>query len=55
MFHVEQDQQKPLYVRFGTRENQEIPLEWAEKMLTELKEKQPKMFGKLLQKAIGIE
>lgn len=35
-------------VRFGTRPTQVIPLPWAEIMLTELKTRQPVLFGKLL-------
>jgi hypothetical protein len=41
------------YVRFGSRPTEEIPREWAEKMLTSLKEHQPAQFGKLLSEAIG--
>ena len=44
-----------LYVRFGTHETDEMPLEWAEKMLAELKNAHPVVFGKLLQAAIGID
>ena len=41
------------YVRFGTRPTEEMPSEWAEKMLMSLKERQPAQFGKLLAEAIG--
>jgi hypothetical protein len=38
-------------VRFGPRDNQDMPLAWAESMLTQLAETQPDRFGKLLQAA----
>ena len=38
-------------VKFGARDNQEIPLAWAERMLTDLAASRPKMFGDLLAKA----
>jgi len=44
-----------VYVRFGTHESDEMPLGWAEKMLTELKQTNGTMFGRLLTQAIGIE
>jgi hypothetical protein len=37
-----------IYVRFGPGETQEMPLEWAEKMLTEWRAKDPKRWGALL-------
>lgn len=40
-----------VYVKFGPRDTQEMPLEWAEKMLTALKEKHAAQFGKLLAEA----
>jgi hypothetical protein len=42
-----------VYVKFGPRPNEEVPKEWAEKMLMSLKEHQPAQFGKLLAEAIG--
>jgi hypothetical protein len=36
------------YVRFGPRETQEMPAEWAERMLTLWRERNPAQFGKLL-------
>ena len=38
-------------VKFGGRDNQEVPLAWAERMLTDLAASRPKMFGDLLAKA----
>jgi len=49
------DDNGTLDVRFGPHPTDKMPLEWAEKMLTELKETAPNMFGKLLIHAIGIE
>ena len=40
-----------VFVKFGPRETQEIPLEWAEKILTEWAKTAPAAFGKYLQKA----
>jgi hypothetical protein len=40
-----------VYVRFGTLPTQEMPREWAEKMLTALKDRHPAQFGKLLAEA----
>ncbi len=37
-----------VYVRFGPRPTQEVPVEWAERMLTALKERNEALFGKLL-------
>jgi len=44
-----------VYVRFGTHESDEMPLGWAENMLTELKKTNGALFGRLLTQAIGIE
>ena len=44
-----------IYVKFGHRDNEEIPLEWAEKMLMQLKQERPADFGKLLTAAIGAD
>jgi hypothetical protein len=41
----------PVYVRFGPRPTQEMPLDWAEKMLSAWKEKDPSRFGKALAEA----
>ena len=38
----------PVRVRFGPGNDQDMPLSWAENMLMDLKEKQPKRFGDLL-------
>lgn len=41
-----------VYVRFGSLETQEMPLEWAEKMLTAWRDANPNQFGKTLQKVV---
>jgi hypothetical protein len=41
----------PVYVRFGPRPTQEMPLDWAEKMLTAWRERDPKRFGAALSEA----
>ena len=40
-----------VYVRFGPGLTQVMPLDWAERMLSEWKEKQPAAFGKYLSEA----
>jgi hypothetical protein len=40
-----------VYVRFGPLDTQEIPIEWAEKMLTAWREKNASQFGKALAEA----
>lgn len=42
------------YVKFGPAETQELPIEWAERMLTELYRSHVNTFGKLLQSAAGV-
>ena len=42
---------EPVYVRFGPRDNQVMPLEWAEEILTELASGHRAQFGRLLQHA----
>ena len=37
-----------IYVRFGPGESDEMPIQWAEKMLTEWREKSPAQWGKML-------
>ena len=41
-----------VYVRFGSLPTQEMPREWAEKMLTLWRERQPAHFGKLLAEVV---
>jgi hypothetical protein len=41
----------PVYVRFGPRPTQEMPLDWAVRMLSAWKEKDPNRFGKALAEA----
>lgn len=42
---------EPVYVRFGPRDNQVMPLEWAELILTQMASKHRAQFGRLLQEA----
>jgi hypothetical protein len=42
----------PVYVRFGPRPTQEMPKEWAEKMLSNWREKDPKRFGSALAEVV---
>lgn len=44
-----------VYVRFGPRPTQEMPLEWAEKMLAMLKSEHAPQFGKMLARVINSE
>lgn len=44
----------PVRVSFGQREDQDMPLSWAESMLAALKNEHPNVFGKLLQRAAGV-
>ena len=39
-------------VKFGPRDNQTMPLSWAEKMLQIMFEKQRRAFGNLLREAV---
>ena len=48
---LEQGDGGPVYVRFGPRPTQEMPIDWAVKMLTEWREKHPAQFGKALAEA----
>lgn len=41
-----------IYVKFGPHPTDEMPIEWAEKMFTIWKERQPNQFGKLLAEVI---
>ena len=41
-----------VYVKFGPRETQEMPLDWAEKMLSTWRERQPKQFGNYLAEVV---
>lgn len=40
--------QAAIRVKFGPRPDDDMPLSWAEKMLMQLKETQPKVFARLL-------
>jgi len=45
-----------IYVKFGPRPTQEMPIEWAETILTELAAKHSAMFGNLLREAtLGVK
>lgn len=41
-----------VYVRFGALPTQEMPREWAEKMLTLWRERSPSQFGKMLAEVV---
>ncbi len=41
-----------IYVRFGKGPTDEMPKEWAEKILTNLRDKDPARFGKLLAEVV---
>ncbi len=41
-----------VYVKFGPAPTQEMPREWAEKMLTKWCERKPADFGKLLAEVV---
>lgn len=41
-----------VYVRFGALPTQEMPRDWAERMLTLWRERQPSQFGKMLAEVI---
>ena len=45
----------PVYVRFGPRPTQEMPLEWAEKMLSAWRAKDPARFGKALAEVVTAD
>lgn len=44
-----------IYVRFGPLPTQEIPIEWAERMLTQWCERQRSAFGKALAEVATTE
>jgi hypothetical protein len=39
-------------VKFGPRDDDSVPLSWAESMLTEMRRSSPNVFGKLLAKVV---
>lgn len=41
-----------IYVRFGAHPTDEMPQDWAEKMLTLWRTRQPAQFGKLLSEVV---
>jgi hypothetical protein len=41
-----------VYVKFGPRDTEEMRLEWAEKMLTLWKDRNPAQFGKMLAEVV---
>lgn len=45
-------QDAKVYVKFGALPTQEMPIEWAEKMLTGWREKNPNQFGKALAEVV---
>jgi hypothetical protein len=40
------------YVSFGPGETQEMPVEWAQEMLTKWREKKPVEFGRMLAEVV---
>lgn len=51
VFDQHRDEAGEIRVRFGEGLSQTMPLDWAEKMLSEWKEKQPRQFGQYLSAA----
>jgi len=51
--HQESPQDSKVYVRFGALPTQEMPREWAEKMLTRWREGNPAQFGKILAQIVN--
>lgn len=45
------DHQPEDRISFGQRDNQSVPVSWAEAMLTELADTNPRVFGEVLQRA----
>jgi hypothetical protein len=43
----------PARIKFGPRDDDELPASWASGMLTRLKQLNPALFGKLLSETIG--
>lgn len=41
-----------VYVQFGPKETQQMPLEWAAEMLTKWREKNPVQFGRTLAEVV---
>lgn len=41
-----------IYVKFGPRDTEEMPIQWAEKMLTIWKDRNPAQFGKMLAEVV---
>lgn len=55
---LERDTQlpEPVRVQFGAREDDSMPLSWAEKVLTWLKNERPQVFAAAMTEAVfGIE
>ena len=51
----DEDGPRTIYVSFGPKDHQVMPLAWAETFLHILKEEHPYVFGEVLAKSIGIE
>ena len=51
---MEENGQPPgkVYVKFGPGVTQEMPLDWAVKMLSNWRERQPAQFGKMLAEVV---
>jgi hypothetical protein len=50
-FTEHRDEAGELRVAFGPGHSQTMPIDWAERMLSEWREKQPAVFGKYLSEA----
>lgn len=46
------DQQDPARVSFGPRPDQDIPVSWAEEIITKLATTSPTVFGRLLREVV---
>lgn len=49
---MDETERTTTYVRFGPGTTQEMPLPWAEKMLTKWREQDPTRFGKMLAEVV---
>jgi len=48
----ENGEKEKIYVRFGAHPTDEMPIEWAEKILTKWRDRNPSQFGKLLAEVV---
>lgn len=47
-------EKRVIYVKFGPRDDDELPLSWAESLLRILKDEHPAVFGEAMLKSKGI-